>query len=827
MPIKSIGIYYKKGGSFMNSILKKTVAIVLAVIMLTSVMSTAVFAVEIPSQEGCTELSLDEQITANIMEGEQYAWFAFTPEESGNYTFESFADELDPEVNIFDSEGNDVNYEGGDDHGSSNNFRKTAFLYAYETYYLRTWIYDNAFLNECEIPVMVTKVIYDDLGIENIDIDPVTIKAFSDGYFSWDDNDNRYFHYTYPELLSCQVKFADSEEIETYDINYSYTAEYDDVYYYIDIDGTELEIRFEDNQRSNHWYSGKTYDVTAWICDFEIPTSITVADPEFKTLDLNQPKIIEESDPTLLKFTPSTTDFYAFESSFYDFESDPYVTLYDDNYNVLENDDDNGEGLNFKLIYNLTAGETYYFAISDYGNEYSLSVKISKFENPIQNIEFQTAELLENINGWYEWDGDDEFFEYYYYDSLKYTVTFKDGTTTTKTGLSFEYDGTRIDMSPSDTQYEEHWQVGQTYDVTIKVHGIEYPAKVKVIANPISEIEFAPITVDCSGGYWSTYWDAEENETKFYRYSYNNKFTTYTITLKNGDTVTNNVEFDEEDYPYITFNDNKYYFDLYDTQYGEHWQVGGNYQIHVEVLGQYITTNASVISNHNWANATCTTDKTCINCKATVTGTKLAHNNITVPGSKATFTTNGSYSVRCTACGHTSYYLIAKIASVTTTEKVTYNKKVQLPAVTVKDINGSVLKNGVDYTVAYANTKSKNYGKYKITVTFKGNYSGSSVLYYEIVPKNTKISKLTAAKKSLKVKIKKKTKVSGYQIQYSLKKDFKSAKTLTLKKNSITSKTIKKLKAKKTYYVRVRTYKTVKGKKYYSAWSTAKKKKTK
>ncbi len=69
--------------------------------------------------------------------------------------------------------------------------------------------------------------------------------------------------------------------------------------------------------------------------------------------------------------------------------------------------------------------------------------------------------------------------------------------------------------------------------------------------------------------------------------------------------------------------------------------------------------------------------------------------------------------------------------------------------------------------------------------------------------------------------------VTGYQVQYSINKKFKKGvKTSTIKKYKTTSKTISKLKSKKKYYVRVRTYKTVKinGKstKLYSGWSKTK-----
>ena len=117
-------------------------------------------------------------------------------------------------------------------------------------------------------------------------------------------------------------------------------------------------------------------------------------------------------------------------------------------------------------------------------------------------------------------------------------------------------------------------------------------------------------------------------------------------------------------------------------------------------------------------------------------------------------------------------------------------------------------------------------------VTFKGNYSGTKSLRFSINPKGTTVSKLTRAKKSVTVKWKKqRTQTTGYQIRYSTSSKMKKAKTVTIKNNKTTSKKIKKLKAKKRYYVQVRTYKTVKvnGKttRLYSKWSKAKSVKTK
>jgi hypothetical protein len=86
-----------------------------------------------------------------------------------------------------------------------------------------------------------------------------------------------------------------------------------------------------------------------------------------------------------------------------------------------------------------------------------------------------------------------------------------------------------------------------------------------------------------------------------------------------------------------------------------------------------------------------------------------------------------------------------------------------------------------------------------------------------------------AKKKALKVNINKVSKqISGYQIQYSTSKTFKASKTKSKKVGRYkTFTTIKNLKSGKKYYVRIRTYKTVSGKTYYSTWSTTKSKNTK
>jgi len=195
---------------------------------------------------------------------------------------------------------------------------------------------------------------------------------------------------------------------------------------------------------------------------------------------------------------------------------------------------------------------------------------------------------------------------------------------------------------------------------------------------------------------------------------------------------------------------------------------------------------------------------------------------------KATPTANGKIVNYCSVCKKTlSTTVIPNASSIKLkATSLTYNGKVRTPKVIVKDRTGKTLVKNTDYTVSYA--KGRKYvGKYAVKITFKGKYSGTKTLYFTIKPKATSISSLTAGSKKFTVKWKKQaTQTTGYQVQYSASSKFSKAKTVTVGKNTTVSKKISKLSGKKKYYVRVRTYKTVKinGKsiRIYSGWSKAK-----
>ena len=167
-------------------------------------------------------------------------------------------------------------------------------------------------------------------------------------------------------------------------------------------------------------------------------------------------------------------------------------------------------------------------------------------------------------------------------------------------------------------------------------------------------------------------------------------------------------------------------------------------------------------------------------------------------------------------------YVLSYVSS--SVNSVIYNGGEQKPSVVVMDTAGQV-KDASNYTITYSN--NVNVGQATITVTGIGNCTGTVTATFTILPKGTKLSKVTAKKKKALVKWKKQTaQTTGYQIQYGRNAKFSGAKITTIKKNKTASATLKKLKAKKKYYVRIRTYKNVqingRSTQLYSNWSKAK-----
>ena len=164
----------------------------------------------------------------------------------------------------------------------------------------------------------------------------------------------------------------------------------------------------------------------------------------------------------------------------------------------------------------------------------------------------------------------------------------------------------------------------------------------------------------------------------------------------------------------------------------------------------------------------------------------------------ATCTEDGSQSIHCSVCGAKDESTVTVITATghKWNTEYTVDKKATYAAAGSKSIHCSV-----------CDAKKPN----------------SAVSIPKLKLATPAVSKPMAAKKGFKVKWKKVSAATGYQVQYALNSKFtKSKKTVKITKAATVSKTVTKLKAKKKYYVRVRAYKVVSGKTYYSAWCKCK-----
>lgn len=141
----------------------------------------------------------------------------------------------------------------------------------------------------------------------------------------------------------------------------------------------------------------------------------------------------------------------------------------------------------------------------------------------------------------------------------------------------------------------------------------------------------------------------------------------------------------------------------------------------------------------------------------------------------------------------------------------TYTGKQIKPDIIVKD-GKTVLKSGTNYTITYGS--NKNTGKGYVKITGKGNYTGSITKYFYIIPKVPTLT-FSAGKGSISVTAKS-TGVSGYEILYS---NSRNGKYTTIRTTS-SKRVISKLRRNKNYYIKVRAYKVIDGKRVYSNFSS-------
>ena len=209
----------------------------------------------------------------------------------------------------------------------------------------------------------------------------------------------------------------------------------------------------------------------------------------------------------------------------------------------------------------------------------------------------------------------------------------------------------------------------------------------------------------------------------------------------------------------------------------------------------------------------------------TADGSKTAICSVTVSGQAQTEPGTQTGGIIDPATGKTAAATFSGMEIELDYTSTAYNGSDKEPGVSIQDASGNDLTEDVDYTLDYYNNLTV--GKATVIVSGKGKYAGVIAgVRFTIKPKTVTVKsvKKASSRKLNVVWASHKTQTTGFQVRYATTKKFKSGtyKTVTLTSKSATSKALTKLKAGKTYYIKVRAYKTVDGKKIYSSWSKVK-----
>ena len=421
-----------------------------------------------------------------------------------------------------------------------------------------------------------------------------------------------------------------------------------------------------------------------------------------------------------------------------------------------------------------------------------ISISLS-LPNPIELIENDEGEYMIDSNGnrYFNYDVNDYYTPYFRQKGSTFTVTTNEGSTTyTYKQLYEEYgedfywgwydadgnelDGRWFETDPEEDQKDNHWSVGTNY-LTIYYKNATTQIPVTVVkGSEILSISYIPANPIVLNEYEDGDFKSVNGKMMFvYSYYFYNDGDKLVITTDNGV-----IEYTYYDYyasgvygVFVDVDGNRLYWknkpEFSDDQLNNPWGCGVNY-ITVSFKGYTSQIPVEVLKTHDHSP------------KGSV------RENIV----DATCSKEGSYDevVYCKDCGFEmsrEKKFIAKLAH-----------------------NWDVGKTTVQPSFVVGGSKI-------YTCTACGETKTESIARLG----STKLTKLKKGKKSFTAQWSKANGVDGYQIQYGLKKNFKKA---TTKYSKGTKLTAKKLKSKKTYYVRVRAYKKINGKNYYSAWSTKK-----
>lgn len=475
-------------------------------------------------------------------------------------------------------------------------------------------------------------------SIEFTPVNPIEYMEETNGCFEYDENGDEFYYYYNPSFEIgdiLKVTYKDGRVVE-----YTYIGWADDSNAYFESsDGVRInaeDVKQNDDQYINHWSLGSDnyFTVEYLAATYSVPVTITenpIASIEFIPVN---PAVYVENTNGYFQYDANGEEYFDYytpwfeigdilrinnkddtieEYSYIGWNEDLQNSYFESSDGVLISQDDVG-CYSYQYNEHWTVGSDNYYEIEylDCSCKVYVTIKESPFVSALYTPVNGSYSLTEGIDSDIHYDRFDEEFNFYnlsFENGDKITLVLNDGSSVDYSynenngwvynnddyiETEFENDnGELVTVRISYDQYENHWQAGKSYELTVECMGVTTTTIVNILENPISSIEFIPIKPIEYKENINGYYEYDNNGEKYFYY--------YLPSFEIGDVLRiNNKDGSVIDYTYIGWQEIygesvflssngdcifEYDINTSSNQFENHWTLGDYNYYQIEYFG--------------------------------------------------------------------------------------------------------------------------------------------------------------------------------------------------------------------------------------------------
>ncbi len=409
--------------------------------------------------------------------------------------------------------------------------------------------------------------------VTDLQIEPISVIEGTNGYTDYNEN---IFRYTLEDKFNYTVTFADGEVVS----GEGYMFNHNGVHYNFEIE--------TDQSETNQWTKGNTYAATVSIGGKSVEVPVTIEETPIENIYVEPISFIEHCGGVMVEY---------YEDQFY------YYRVRERLMGTVTFKDGTTVDLADTVEYN---GEDYWYSLTDnqsYGNQWKVGntyieqlelmgvqvdVPVTIKEIPIQSIEVEPMQIIENTNGMFYEGENGCFYVYDVSEALKVKATLDNGEVVESYGgMPLEIEGERVDIAFSADHLEDNiWTVGNTYEIEVIVGNHTAKTTIEILPTEVQSVEVKPVRIfeNTMCGYGN--YNDESGNIVDYTYYFMDDVIEYTVTYKNGEVVSG----------FGTSGDVN--IDILDDQsYDNQWTVGNTYTVVAYFDGYKTTFDVTIVEN--------------------------------------------------------------------------------------------------------------------------------------------------------------------------------------------------------------------------------------